>query len=481
MDKQIDPNVLALAQAFMATMKAGDAASTPTATYGHGPGGIFSAPMNPELVNAMVLPSLGLIGRLPVRASVEWYPLDGIITGVTAGSGSNPTGVCDPWPVAGNLKLIKTTQSFGRFGISTDTINLTDPLIGGIVNRGEFQDFRLAGNPLQNLESKVVPSLPNSDFADIFTALGKEMFETTIEYFRRYARKDYTGNPANNVYQGSKLVYGEPVGIDLLINTGWQDAETKTWSPAADSLIVNLNVNITGNGDTYVTTLTNVYRRQAKRAADTGLAPVKFAFVMPSQMFYELTAVWPCAYNTSRCAANAVGATVFVDGRTERQDVEAMRSGKYLLIDDEKVEVILDDAIAENESSGTFTSTIYMVPLVYQGNKPGMWVDYFNFDNPQAVQMRNAFGAPGEFKTLNNGRFFWIPRKNGACVSADLVEMHRIMLKVPFLAARITNVKYTPQIQMVSGWPTDTTRFYNGGDTTRRAPSFYSPNVYAGY
>ena len=53
----------------------------------------------------MVLPRTGLQNLLPVRGSRFANPLYGLFTGVTATTGSEPTGVCDDPPTAGLSKL----------------------------------------------------------------------------------------------------------------------------------------------------------------------------------------------------------------------------------------------------------------------------------------------------------------------------------------------------------------------------------------
>src|SRR3972149_4212516 len=74
--------------------------STPTAFYGHGPGGLFSYPgMSRPVFSAMILPRLGLQSILPVRPSNEANPLYPIFTGVTATTGADAQGVCDDPPV----------------------------------------------------------------------------------------------------------------------------------------------------------------------------------------------------------------------------------------------------------------------------------------------------------------------------------------------------------------------------------------------
>jgi hypothetical protein len=474
----IDKNTQRMAQALAIALKAGDASTTPTAVYAHGPGGAMTTAADPRVINAMVMPYLGLQSRLQYRPTTEINPLFAIMTGVTDGSGSNPSAVCETWPTPGLVKSIDITWSFGRYGFSTPTVNLTDPNLGGVINRGDFLDFTMLGTPMNGQEGKVAPSLGNN--ANIFqSALAKMMFEFKVGYLRKYGRFLYTGNPANNVKSGSALVYGEAAGLDLLVNTGYQDAITKTLSPAADSLVHNVNLHVAGNGDTFVRVFTYAYRRAVKRATDAGLN-ADFAFVMPAMLFGEIADIWPCAYATNRCVVNATGSVVNIDASTQRAISDEMRAGEYLLIDGKKVEVILDDAITESESSGEFTASAYLLPLSVNGT-PSTYIEYFNYDNAQSVEMRNAIANGDDFTTSDNGRFFWIKRKSGACVSMEAVEMNRLVMKAPFLAVRFTNIKYTPLMQNVSGWPTDTSRFYNGGLTARTAPSFYSPNVYAGY
>lgn len=467
--------------ALLETLKAGDASSTPTAVYANGPGGILNSPMNPRIVNAMVMPHLGLQTRIPVKASVYLNEQHGIFTGVTAGSGSNPTGVCDPWPVPGQLKMLRVTWPFGRDGFSTETINLTDPRIGGLVNRANFNDFSLVGDPINGTEGVIVPTPPNGDGNPLASEYAAQMFKFKIGYFRKHGRIFYTGNPVNNVHNANQLVYGEAPGLNILVNTGYQDANTGILAPAADSLVRAFGANVATSGTALVQVLTGMFRRQNKRAEDTGLAPVRFAFVGPEQMFYELTAIWPCAYQTYRCQIGADGAdqrVVSVDSQIAM--TTEMRQGKYLLIDGMQIEWISDDGITETETTGTFSAPIFLVPLTYLGNTPALWTEYFDFNNADSVEIRNAFSAQNEFVVTDNGRFFWIKRKNGACVSMDAVEMSRVILETPFLAARLTDVRYTPVIQTVSGWTDAGGRFYNGGGTTTPVQTFYQPNVYSG-
>ena len=65
----------------------------------------FSNPARAPIFSAMVLPRTGLQNLLPVRGTRYANPLYGLFTGVTATTGSEPTGVCDDPPTAGLSKL----------------------------------------------------------------------------------------------------------------------------------------------------------------------------------------------------------------------------------------------------------------------------------------------------------------------------------------------------------------------------------------
>lgn len=448
------------------------ASSTATQTPAHGPGGIFSTPgLNQNVFNAMIIPWSGLAKVLPKYKSVDINPLHAITTGVTAVTGSHPSGNCDPCKVPGNLKEGQISSVFGRRCLSTKTIDVSN--VGARVNRGEMTDLRWIGDPFAQAGG-ALPAFPGGSGSPLLGELAKARIEFLAGYAQEFSRELYLGNPSNN-----SGAHREFRGLNILVNSGYQDAITGAFLSAADSLVVNINANITANGATFVNTLTAAYRRQAMAANGMGLSPVTFAFVMPEMMFYELTAVWPCAYASSRCVANAGGAVVNLDGTDQRQMVQDMRDGEYLLIDGAKVKVILDNAITETDNSGTFTSTIYLLPLTIRGGIASTYMEYFDFENGDAREVINAFGTAGKYETSDGGRFIWARRENGFCVSMDSVTRERVILETPWLAARFTNVQYTPIMVTKSGYPSDGNRFYNGGNTSIPAPSFYAPTVYS--
>src|SRR3990167_8874965 len=132
--------------------------STPTTTYGHGNGGLFSYPgMERPIFSAMVLPALGLQSLLPVRPNNTDNPVYGIFTGVTATTGSEPGGVCDDPPVAGLSKLCMHSFVWGRQSRQSRVFDLDR--FGRITNRSDFRDLQFMGNPF-NTPNPNVPTIP---------------------------------------------------------------------------------------------------------------------------------------------------------------------------------------------------------------------------------------------------------------------------------------------------------------------------------
>ena len=457
--------------------------STPTTTYGHGPGGLFSNPaLESPIFSSMILPDGGLMDRIPAYPSQLANPLYGIFTGVTATTGSEPTGPCDDFPVAGLSKLCMQTSYFARQGRMTPVMEVDR--MGLLQDRGEHVDFRFMGNPLvrSTANSPTIAGMQGST-GWVNNEIGKKLFELAVAWKRDFAREFYTGNPTNNTSGGGRKYYR---GMDLLINTGYRDAITDVACVAADSIVRSFgNLDIASNGATLVRTITNMYRNLRYLASHAGLNPVKWAITMRWSAFYEITEVWPCAYLTYRCSNLATGSTNFVSTEAQIRLRDEMRgdiygqSGQYLMIDGERVEVIIDDAITEDGiGAGTFQSAIYFVPLTVLGGVPVTYMEYLNYNAPNgALESAQAMAPEGSYRTSDDGRFLWHKKPpTNFCVQMLAKTEPRLVLRTPYLAARLTGVRYTP-VQHEREPFTDSTYFVNGGQTNYGGygPSYYTP------
>ena len=482
--QQIDYRVLAAELLAGIGTRTKAVSSTPTSIYGHGPGGLFSTPgLSRPLFSAMVLPRTGLQARLPSRPTTEVNPIFGIITGVTASSGDNPTGVCDDPPISGTVKLCNHSFVLGRYSRMSRVFDLDRA--GKVTNRGEFLDFQVFGNSMQAAgDNPNVPTIPGFNAQQIAqNEVSKALFELGVAWSRDFAKQVYTGAPSNNTSGGG---YREFYGLETLINTGYRDAETGQACPAADSIVRSFGgVQITANAAGLVRNVTNIYRNLKFLAARSGLDPVKWSITMNFSMFYEITEIWPVVYLTYRALAIQTGSTNFVSAT----DIEKMRdemrgdlydySGQFLLIDGQRVPVVLDDAIPETENGdGTFTSELFFVPETVLGAQPVTYMEYFNYDTPNgALEMAKIF-APGDtYYTTDNGRFLWHKKPpTNFCVQLLVKTEPRLILLTPYLAARLTNIKYSP-VQHERSPFTDSAYFVDGGkyQGDAYAPSYYSP------
>lgn len=488
-----DADLNRLGQIVLKQIGAGDmsrtkaVSSTPTTTYGHGPGGLFSNPaLERPIFSAMVLPRTGLQNLLLVRGSRFANPLYGLFTGVTATTGSEPTGVCDDPPTAGLSKLCEHSFVYGRQSRQTRVFDIDR--MGLLQDRGEHTDFQFMGNPWQSATAENVPTYPGLQ-GPLNNALNSEVakaiFELGVAWSRDFAKELYTGNPTNNTSGGGRQYF---YGLDTLINTGYRDAITGIACPAADSIVRSFgNLDIATNGATLVRQITNIYRNLRYIASNAGLDPVQWAISMPWAMFYEITEVWPCAYLTYRCTNIATGNTAFVDSaeairlRDEMRGNVYDRTGQYLLIDGVRVPVVLDDGIAElGVGAGSFRAALYFVPLTVLGKTPTTFMEYLDYSAPNgALEAARALAPEGSYSVSDNGRFLWHKKPpQNFCVQMLAKSQPRLMLLTPHLAARLTNIQYTP-VQHQRDPFTDSTYFTNGGQTSYGGygPSYWTPTA----
>lgn len=468
--------------------------STPTTTYGHGVtgpqpsgvAGLFSYPgLERDITNAMVMPRLGLLDLLPSRTSIYDNPLYGIMTGVTASSGSEPTGVCDDPPIAGLMKLCTHAFVWGRFSRMSRVFDIDRA--GRFINRSDFNDLQLTGNPVAPLaEQGIVPQFVGdaSPAVAVRSEIAKALFELAVSWGRDFATVLYDGSPTNNTSGGG---YKEPYGLDTLINDGYRDAETGVACPAADSIIRSFgSLEISDNGEAIVAEITYIYRNLRYNATRMGLDPTTWTLAMPWGLFYELTQVWPCAYFSYRCNVLGENNRGVIDLNEQVRMRDDMRGdvftqvGQYLLIDGQKVPVTLDDGIAETPlAGGSFSSGIYFVPLRVLGNRPATFIEYVNYDGPMgAMEMARAMAPAESYYTTNGGRFLWHRKPpTNYCVQLLAKTEWRVILETPQIAARLTDIKYTPLIPVRSWDPANTSYFVNGGNTNRNGygPSWHSP------
>lgn len=455
-----------------------DTAGNPTTTgFAHGSGGLWSlAGQNQRVWSAMVgIKSLAT--QLPSFRTVETNPIQSYMTGVTGASGTEPQTVCADAPTAGLMKTGALSRTFGKYQRQTPEINLNR--MGQVLygNNGDPMNLFLQNTPNQG--GNIFPTFngtANID-ASLVGGIAKRFYELQIAFARLLATQLYAGNPANNLpllgYPNNS--YAEFNGLQLLVNTGYRDAISGVATPSLDSDLKSFSNNrIDQNGVQLVTTMAAMWRFLNWKADSQGIDNVVWAFVMRPQAFWAATDVWPCAYNTAGCVT-AVGATPFVDATAQKRMSDDMRTNKFLMIDGERIPVILDSYLPETQPvAGVFSSDIYLVPLSAMG-VPTLYWQTFDEGNDQIAQAINelGIGGGGVFTSDDNAYIVWSKRTN-LCIQFQAKTQPRLMLDLPYLAGRVQNVRYWT-MQHESD-PNPTSGYHSdGGQTSRTGPSLFTP------
>lgn len=461
----------------------GTASGTPQGPMMHGPEGLWGVMGVERQIISTHVHGPSLAARLPAVASSAIYPYFGYLTGFqdTTGDDADWDSSCEDPPTAGAMKNCFQTAQFGQIARQTREVDISR--IGELINRGEVTDLVIVNDPVYDQMANIAPTVPGQP--NLRREVLVRMMELGVSFQRAMAPLVFTGDPANNQGTG----YQEWPGLDVLITTAHEDAFTGQQCPSLDSTIVDMAYADASDPDAgYVNTLTYAMYYLERLARQTNLDPVEFAFVMRPELFYEITANWPCTYLTYRCifGADADQARLNIDAAEVIRMRDAMRNGEYLIIGSKRYEVILDGYMHEqteaeiSSGGGTptadstcFASDVYIVPLRVAGNILSLYWEYFNFDMAMqaAADMRMANGP---FWSTDGGRWLWNWKLHvNTCIQAIARIRPRILLRTPQLAMRLQNVMYChgTQFNVRDVLPGDSF-FVNGGVTGR---SFTQP------
>ena len=459
-DGTVDPTKLGMAIAE-AMVKAGGsslmqkATGAPVGPYVHGPGGLFGVRGLSRGIISTHTQITGSLGEmLPILPSMDTNPLFPYITGFLRSDQQEKNAVCDDPEEAAPFKTCIQTTVFGRKEFKTRELEVNR--LGQRINRGEFMDLQLENSPLVASMGGLMQSffgLNNQSAALAGNEVIMRMIEVGVAYQRWFCPQVYAGNPANS---SAGKGYMEFMGLDLLISQTKVDAVTGTSCPSLYSDIKSFGyrqVSSTADPD-IVRTLTTMIRILTRKAVQQGLAPVQLAIVMREPLFYELTRVWPCQYNTDSCigsASNGLTGNITMNDDFQVRMRDAMRNGMYLLIDGRQIPVIVDDCIMEENQAdngsipiGGFASDIYIVPLSARGGTiRTLYWEYYNYNGPNGA-IPSTMSLPKYFWT-DNGVFLWtMPAPHVWCIDLMAKTEPRLILRTPQLAGLLTDVVYVP-------------------------------------
>lgn len=443
------------------------ATGTPTDTgFFHGPNGLLRYPgVDPTMYHLIVGALPGLMGEIPTAPTVQMNPIFQVITGVTEGSGDEPATVCDDAPIGGQFKTAMVTYPFGRYMRATQEVDLGR--LGQRVDRAEPLDLRLA-----NQLPELIPWARDSGApTDILTNEMNRIFYTrAIEFHRLLAKQIWTGNPTNN---NAGLGYMEFMGLEGQVNTNWKDAITGSAVPDLNPIIRTFGESIHGDGagNRLVRNISNMWRMLNDLALRTRIGNVRWAFVMRPSLYYELTSLWACAYMEQMCSS--AGDIVFNVNMNDQIALrDDMRRNNYLVIEGQRVEVILDDAIPESEEDpGVFQSDVYLLPISVNGTA-AIYFQYYDFGNGELMQ---AIGNGVLARVMANGAFLDTPSQKLYCFSFQARIEPRLIMRTPWLAGRLNDVQYAPYATPRQPFPDDPYYTEPGGVDSQPGPSYYKP------
>lgn len=447
-------------------------AGTNTSTLLHQPTGIFAVTgLEPEVISTHITPE-GLGAFVPAFAADVDDPRYPFLTGFTATTGSEQNAPCDDAPM-GYMKGGTLSAAFARVVRQTQTMEISKLLHR---KRGVNTDLRLMGDLLGRGVGFDMTNLSSSDILDL--VVQSEMTGVGVQFQRTLSTMTWQGAITNNSAQGG---YKEFPGLDNQIATGHVDAESNSAMPAADSDVKDFNyAAVDGIVKDIVEYLSMMEYYLFHKADRTGLNPVTWAVVMRPELWFELSAVWPCRYLTHRCANDAGTNPVVINDNVNVNMRDAMRSGMYIDINGRKYPVITDDGIFEhtninnaNVAAGSYASSVYLVPLRIRGNFPTTYWEYIDYRNVDTQISPMGAGARQVPFWTDNGRFLWVYRDNGYCFDLQSLVEPRMIMRTPQLAGKLQNVLYSPLQHLASPYP-DSPYHRDGGVSLRGTSTSYN-------
>lgn len=449
-----------------------DTAGNPiTIGYSHGPGGNLSWPGVDPAVFHTIIGNKGILGQLPISPSVFCNPLYSVLTGVTDDVNGEKDGVCANAPEAGLLKTCILTSPFGRYERATKELELNR--LGKLNDRADPMDLALVGSPIyQGGPFAAGPQLPATPSDLLQNEISRKFWERNVSFHRLLSQQLWVGNPVNNSAGGG---YMEMTGFQTLVNTGHVDAITRTSCPTCDSDLKDFNYQIIpAQCAALVNLLSYMYMYLRGKAERQGVLPVRWVMAMREELFWEVTACWPCSYLTYRCQTTT-NQQVTIDGAEQVRFRDEMRTGRYLLINGERVDVVIDDGIPvhtpttnANVNEGCMSSDIYFIPMSVVGGRAVTFLEHADYTNPSNLDaLANLILARIE------GAFLTWPRQTNQCVTWQSKIEPRLTMRTPWLAGRLQNVQYCPAQVVPQPFPSDP-YFVDGGVTQRLGPSLWA-------
>jgi len=419
-------------------------------------GGLFAdGRVRPERFSALPQPR-SFVDQLDVVGSQVANEVVEILTGQQADQGNDATGFCGDPPMAGLLKVMRVTRTYGDWYMKTQ-LNAV-PTMGQRLNYADTPAVILNAASASRLMPAELQTLDTDD------PLAYELYKLATSFRRSAERVLWQGVAGQNATQGDGW-FNEPEGFAAMVKTGYADSVTGQLAPAADSIVTNWNsadIGATVGGLSIVEAIHDLYYAATDRASQVGMQP-EFAFVMRQELFRRLTDVYACSYALTRCGDGSAGSPVNRDGVAVQQLRAEMASGRYLLVDGVPVPVIVSEGLPlARLQVGVLRSDLFLMPLRDAG-RPLTYLQYAQLDSAEALTYARFVSEKVAF--LNGGMYVLGERSTGLCFEYLMAARMRPMLETPFLAGRIDNVHFSYTAATRVADPGVTYLYADGGRT----------------
>lgn len=426
-------------------------------------GGIFSSPgVRPQRFSAVQRPRT-FMNVLKPRPSEFNEEILEIMTGVTAGTGTNASGFCADPPTPGQAATCKQTFFFGSWYEKTQLNSVSQ--LGQLRNRAEVPGQILNAGPEEN------PLVPDIMYRimDTRSQLQYELYTLGMDYARNLELVGIQGDYSKDYTSANHGFIKEFDGIDKQIKTGHVDP-TGTACAALDSIVINFNGNLigtsVGGGDPRNITqvISDLDYAARDRGKYVGMENASWGFIMRRELFRSLTDFYANTYATSRFQTNTLtaGTPIIQTDSANKLRLE-MLNGQFLLVEGVPVPVLFSDGIViAGQGNSTYESDIYYVPFEWEGF-PLINLEFFNMANLYADEYAGFVGMD-RYKVLNGGMYRVGYRSTGTCDEYHFTSRMRLILETPFLAGRIDNVSFAYYAATRDAMP-GSSFYVNGGPT----------------
>lgn len=422
---------------------------TPTIQAGSSaPGGLFSTPgLQTAMLSTIPVAKPGFAELLPAYPSDQLYEEFPFLTAFDDADPNQdlPNTVCEPAPMPGLVRgATMKGPAWGQITMDTNEINVTKLGMKAPATSGPFELMGYnTGLPGANLLYPGSVANPG----DIINNLASmEMHKVGLAAWRKTSKWVWSGVNGST----GAAAYNPFNGLDTMLVTGQKDAQTNTAVPEFDPTIINWqNKVLTDPSQDIVGQLQELEQYLVNRA-DSELMGAQFVLVMRSEMWQELTTVWPLLYGTQdidSLLANGTAISVNVNADTMLALRYSMRNSQVIDINGRAYPVILDDTIPYQDSTTAalpksyYASTIYFLPLSVANGFPAFYWQYYDFQ--ESLNLANQIMAGhGDFFWTDAGRFAWAINQEQFCLKMKFTGQMRLVSRVPQLCARITHVAY---------------------------------------